>query len=102
MLGIFPVAAYNGGSRNVAKLYRVLTRMKVNLDELSRPGVQVAAGAVTCPCIWKAEGTDARPLPIPRYNNENRWYIEKYQSIVSLFGGAGASALVTPSASLGE
>jgi len=26
-----------------------------------------------------------RPVAIPRYNNENRWYIEKYQSIVSLF-----------------
>jgi len=24
-------------------------------------------------------------VSIPRYNNENRWYIEKYQSIVSLF-----------------
>ena len=85
MLGIFPVAAYNGGSRNVAKLYRVLTRMKVKLDELNRPGVQLAGASVTCPCIWKMEGTDVRPLTIPRYNNENRWYVEKYQSIVSLF-----------------
>jgi hypothetical protein len=85
VLGIFPVAAYNGGSRNVAKLYRVLTRMKVKLDELNRQGVQLAQAAVTCPCIWKTDGTDARPLAIPRYNNENRWYIEKYQSIVSLF-----------------
>ncbi len=85
VLGIFPVAAYNGGSRNVAKLYRVLTRMKVKLDELNRPGVQLAGASVTCPCIWKMEGTDVRPLTIPRYNNENRWYVEKYQSIVSLF-----------------
>ena len=29
VLGIFPVAAYNGGPRNVTKLYRVLDRMKV-------------------------------------------------------------------------
>ena len=85
VLGIFPVAAYNGGPRNVTKLYRVLTRMKVELDELSRPGVQLAGASVTCPCVWKAEGTDVRPVAIPRYNNENRWYIEKYQSIVSLF-----------------
>jgi hypothetical protein len=85
VLGIFPVAAYNGGSRNVTKLYRVLTRMKVKLDELNRPGVQLAGASVTCPCIWKTQGTDARPLAIPRYNNENRWYIEKYQSIVGLF-----------------
>jgi len=21
-------------------------------------------------------------VPIPRYNNENRWYIEKYQNIL--------------------
>lgn len=85
VLGIFPVAAYNGGPRNVTKLYRVLTRMKVKLDELSRPGVQPAGASVACPCVWKAQGTEVRPVTIPRYNNENRWYIEKYQSIVSLF-----------------
>lgn len=85
VLGIFPVAAYNGGPRNVTKLYRVLTRMKVKLDELSRPGVQLAGASVTCPCVWKADGEVVRPVAIPRYNNENRWYIEKYQSIVSLF-----------------
>ena len=84
VLGIFPVAAYNGGSRNVTKLYRVLTRMKVKLDELNRPGVQIAGASVPCPCIWKTQGTDVRPMTIPRYNNENRWYIEKYQSIVSV------------------
>jgi hypothetical protein len=85
VLGIFPVAAYNGGGRNVAKLYRVLTRMNVRLDELNRPGVQVAGASVICPCIWKASGTDARPLTIPKYNNENRWYVQKYQTIVSAF-----------------
>jgi hypothetical protein len=85
VLGIFPVAAYNGGSRNVAKLYRVLARMNVKLDELNRPGVQLAGASVTCPCIWKTEGTDARPLAIPKYNNENRWYVQKYQTIVSAF-----------------
>ena len=85
VLGIFPVAAYNGGARNVAKLYRVLTRMNVKVDELNRPGVQLAGTSVTCPCIWKTEGTDARPLAIPKYNNENRWYIQKYQTVVSAF-----------------
>ena len=85
VLGIFPVAAYNGGPRNVTKLYRVLTKMKVELDELSRPGVQLAGASVICPCVWRAEGTDIRPMAIPKYNNENRWYIQKYQSIVSLF-----------------
>jgi hypothetical protein len=85
VLGIFPVAAYNGGPRNVAKLYRVLSKMDVQLDELSRPQEQPIDSSVKCPCIWKAEGTAARPVAIPRYNNENRWYIEKYQSIVSLF-----------------
>ena len=85
VLGIFPVAAYNGGPRNVTKLYRVLTRMKVRLEELSRPGVQLAGAPVTCPCVWKTVGTDIVPVAIPKYNNENRWYIEKYQSIVRLF-----------------
>ena len=85
VLGIFPVAAYNGGPRNVTKLYRVLSRMDVGLDDLSRPQALVADSPVRCPCVWKADGDAARPVAIPRYNNENRWYIEKYQSIVSLF-----------------
>ena len=85
VLGIFPVAAYNGGPRNVAKLYRVLTRMNVQLDELRRPDAELATSPVTCPCVWKADGAGVRPVAIPRYNNENRWYLEKYQSIVSLF-----------------
>jgi hypothetical protein len=34
---------------------------------------------------WRAQGTDVRAVAIPRYNNENRWYIEKYQVIVGLF-----------------
>ena len=90
VLGIFPVAAYNGGGRNVAKLYRVLTRMNVRLDDLNRPGVQLADAAVTCPCIWKTSGSEARPLTIPKYNNENRWYVQKYQTIVSTFEARGA------------
>jgi hypothetical protein len=85
VLGIFPVAAYNGGPRNVNKLYGVLKRMKVGLDQLSRAQAEDADSEVKCPCVWKAEGDTARPVAIPRYNNENRWYIEKYQSIVSLF-----------------
>jgi hypothetical protein len=85
VLGIFPVAAYNGGPRNVTKLYRVLTKMKVKLEELARPGEQLAGASVTCPCVWRAAGEGTRPVSIPKYNNENRWYIEKYQSIVSLF-----------------
>ena len=89
VLGIFPVAAYNGGGRNVAKLYRVLTRMNIRLDELNRPGAQLAGASVTCPCIWKTVGSDTRPLTIPKYNNENRWYVQKYQTIVSAFEARG-------------
>jgi hypothetical protein len=85
VLGIFPVAAYNGGPRNVKKLYGVLNRMKVQLEELSRPPEEIPEHSVRCPCVWKADGEAAIPVAIPRYNNENRWYIEKYQSIVSLF-----------------
>ncbi len=85
VLGIFPVAAYNGGPRNVKKLYGVLKRMKVDLHQLSRPQLEFDDSPVRCPCVWKADGDAARPVTIPRYNNENRWYIEKYQSIVSLF-----------------
>ena len=60
VLGIFPVAAYNGGPRNVTRLYGVLARMKIQLDELSRPQAEFADPSVTCPCVWKAEG-DHRP-----------------------------------------
>jgi hypothetical protein len=85
VLGIFPVAAYNGGPRNVKKLYGVLKRMKVGLHQLTRPQAELDESTVRCPCVWKAEGEETRPVTIPRYNNENRWYIEKYQSIVNLF-----------------
>ena len=85
VLGIFPVAAYNGGPRNVKKLYGVMKRMNVQLDELGRPQAELTDSPVKCPCVWKTDGDEARPVTIPRYNNENRWYIEKYQSIVSLF-----------------
>jgi hypothetical protein len=85
VLGIFPVAAYNGGPRNVAKLYRVMKRMGVNLEDLRPPGEQPQGKPVNCPCLWKEESTGVRPVAIPKYNNENRWYIEKYQSILSVF-----------------
>jgi hypothetical protein len=84
VLGIFPVAAYNGGPRNVTKLYKVMNRMKVKLTELSRPGEQPPK-PVRCPCVWKQDASGVRPVTIPRYNNENRWYIEKYQAILGMF-----------------
>jgi hypothetical protein len=85
VLGIFPVAAYNGGPRNVAKLYGVMKRMGVELEDLRPPGEQPDGTQVTCPCLWKEDETGVRPVTIPKYNNENRWYIEKYQSILALF-----------------
>ncbi len=85
VLGIFPVAAYNGGPRNVTKLYNVMKRMRVKLEELSRPGEMPQGRKVTCPCLWKGMGTSVVPVAIPRYNNENRGYVEKYQSILSVF-----------------
>jgi hypothetical protein len=86
VLGIFPVAAYNGGPRNVTKLYRVIQRMQLNLADLRPPGVQPLDAPVTCPCLWTADSAaGTRPVSIPRYNNENRWYIQKYQSILGMF-----------------
>jgi len=82
VLGIFPVAAYNGGPRNVNKLYKVIQRMKVSLVELRPAGEDLSDEGVICPCLWREVGDEIRPVPIPRYNNENRWYIEKYQSIL--------------------
>ena len=85
VLGIFPVAAYNGGPRNVSKLYRVIKKMGVKLEDLRPPGEQPPGGLVICPCLWKEEETGIRPVAIPKYNNENRWYIEKYQNILRTF-----------------
>jgi len=85
VLGIFPVAAYNGGPRNVGKLYKVMKKMKVKLDELRRPEEAYEGKKVSCPCLWKATATGVVPVTIPRYNRENRGYIEKYQSILSVF-----------------
>lgn len=85
VLGIFPVAAYNGGPRNVGKLYNVMKRMKVKLEDLRLPAEEPQGKKVTCPCLWKDVKTGVIPVAIPRYNNENRWYIEKYQSILSVF-----------------
>ena len=85
VLGIFPVAAYNGGPRNVKRLYKVIQRMRVSLEDLRLPGERPPDSGVICPCLWRAVNADILPVSIPRYNNENRWYIEKYQSILRVF-----------------
>jgi hypothetical protein len=85
VIGIFAVAAYNGGPRNVAKLYRALDRMGVQIGELRRAGQLTPGSAVTCPCVWRQEDSMVRAVSIPRYNRENSGYIEKYQSILSIF-----------------
>jgi hypothetical protein len=86
VLGIFPVAAYNGGPKNVKKLYATMKKMDVKLEDMRLPGEPPEGlKPVTCPCLWKQVETGVRPVAIPRYNNENRWYIEKYQSILKEF-----------------
>jgi hypothetical protein len=84
VLGIFPVAAYNGGPRNATRLYNVVKNAKVQLKDLRQPGEQPATRPVACPCLWKQDQDVVRPVAIPRYNNENRWYIEKYLAILAL------------------
>ncbi len=85
VLGIFAVAAYNGGPRNVAKLHRAIDRMGIQLDELRRAGELPPGSDVACPCVWRERASVVRAVSIPPYNRENRGYIEKYQSILSIF-----------------
>ncbi|MEO8313660.1 MAG: hypothetical protein ABI645_02600 [Pseudomonadota bacterium] len=92
VLGIFPVAAYNGGPKNVNKLFKVIKKLGVKLEELRPAGEEPEGRKVTCPCLWKEVGDEVRPVSIPKYNNENRWYIEKYQSILGVFEPEGEPA----------
>lgn len=85
VLGIFPVAAYNGGPRNVARLYGAMQRVGVRPEDLRLAGEHPPGARVACPCFWREDAGGVRPVSIPRYNNENRWYVEKYQSILRLF-----------------
>jgi hypothetical protein len=87
VLGIFPVAAYNGGPRNVTKLYRVIKRMRVDLEDLRPPADQGDDDSVSCPCLWREGPEGVVAMKIPKYNSENRWYIEKYQNILSMLEG---------------
>ena len=58
--------------------------MGVKLDDLRPPGEQpLGSGHLPVPLERGRDGV--RPVAIPRYNNENRWYIEKYQSILGMF-----------------
>jgi hypothetical protein len=59
--------------------------MGVQLAELRRAGQLPPGSAVVCPCVWREEGSLVHAVSIPRYNRENSGYIEKYQSILSLF-----------------
>ena len=96
VLGIFPVAAYNGGPRNVTRLYNVTRKLKVALADLRPPGEQFSTKPVACPCLWKETDTGVLPVSIPRYNNENRWYIEKSQRILESLSEANQLGSGTP------
>jgi hypothetical protein len=83
VLGIFPVASYNGGKKNVDKLYRLIKRLNVSLADLRRAETLPGAGErETCPCLWKATSDGVKPVSLPKYNNENRRYVDKYQRIL--------------------
>jgi len=56
------------------------------LQMLQRKRASAPPGsAVACPCVWREQASVVRAVSIPRYNRENSGYIEKYQSILSLF-----------------
>jgi hypothetical protein len=59
--------------------------MGVQLDQLRRAGQLTPDSTVVCPCVWREDASVVRAVSIPRYNHENSGYIEKYQSVLSLF-----------------
>jgi hypothetical protein len=59
--------------------------MGIDLDDLRRAGQLAPGSTVTCPCVWRQQASMVQAVSIPRYNRENSGYIEKYQSILSLF-----------------
>jgi hypothetical protein len=59
--------------------------MGVQLDQLRRAGPLTPDSTVVCPCVWREDASVVRAVGIPRYNNEKSGYIEKYQSVLSLF-----------------
>ncbi|MCM2313507.1 MAG: hypothetical protein NDI84_19115, partial [Steroidobacteraceae bacterium] len=62
-----------------------MKRLGVDPRELRAPGEQPPGRRVTCPCFWKEDASGIHPVAIPKYNNENRWYVEKYQAALQLF-----------------
>ena len=85
VLGIFAVAdLHHGGPRNVAGLSRARPHGRAARRVAPR-GPALPGSAVACPCVWREEASVVRAVSIPRYNRENSGYIEKYQSILSLF-----------------
>ena len=74
VLGIFPVAAYNGGPRNVAKLYGVMKRMGVKPEDLRAPG-SAAAGKASDLSVSLEGGRWRRP---PRGDPE----VQQRESVV--------------------
>jgi hypothetical protein len=94
VLGIFPGRRLQ---RRAAQRREALQRDPadegVKLEELRPPGDEPEDRRIACPCLWKAAGTNVLPVSIPRYNNENRWYIEKYQSILTVFDGQDEESL---------
>jgi hypothetical protein len=62
-----------------------MQRMGVQPEDLRSPGEQLAESPVSCPCLWTEAAGGVRPLSLHNYNNENRWYVEKYQAVLGLF-----------------
>ena len=65
VLGIFPVAAYNGGPRNVTKLYRVIKRMGVELEDLRPPRRAASRKAGDLPMSLERRGDRRTPRGHP-------------------------------------
>ena len=85
-MGVFPVAAYNGGQDDAARLYRWIVKKRIVPSHIRSTTITTSTLPSSCPCLWIEDDRDGRmrEIPLKGLNEENRWYVEKYLFVLSV------------------